>query len=350
MGQGRSHLRAFQMLDQTEVIAVCDVDEKLARRVAAEEGVPRIYTDYDQLLEDKDVDIIVVATPDHLHGRHALQGLLAGKHVLSEISMALTLEECERIIEITDKTGLKYHMGNQVRYANCLVDVKRMISEGKFGEIFYGEGEYLHNMVRSLRERGVGKDHWRIDPRHPQTTLLGGGPHAIDTLRWLMGVRFVEAKAYNSDIEIPGWPGVMTTVAIFKGDNGSVAKVTVSYGMARPYCLYFSIYGTKASFERTRIQDPSTDDSTNYLYFDSMPNVRTMIPVPVRTWNNPAIARRTGVGHGTMEIEQAMDFIEAIVEDKEPSINPREAARSCAAGICALKSAETGTAVAIPTF
>ena len=72
--------------------------------------------------------------------------LEAGKHVLSEIPMATTLAECERIIELTDRHGLKYHMGNQVRYAFCLRDVQKMIREGGLGEIFYGEGEYLHTM------------------------------------------------------------------------------------------------------------------------------------------------------------------------------------------------------------
>lgn len=77
------------------------------------------------------------------------------------------------------------------------------------------------------------------------------GPHAIDTLRWLMSVRFVEAQAYHATQQ-SRWSTTHTTVALFKANTGAVAKVTVSYGMVRPYCLYYSVYGAQGTFERSR--------------------------------------------------------------------------------------------------
>ena len=348
LGQGRSHLRAFQMLEGATVVAVCDQDERLAARVAHEFGVETRFPTYEAMLEDRSIDLIVVATPDHLHGRHAIMALEAGKHVLSEIPMATTLAECRRIIELTDRHGLKYHMGNQVRYAFCLRDVHRMIRAGDLGEIFYGEGEYLHTMDDIVADRPP--DHWRIHPQTPQTTLLGGGPHAIDTLRWLMGVDFVEAQAYHAE-QPSRWQTTHTTVAIFKAGKGAAAKVTVSYGMVRPYCLYYSVYGNEGSFERTRDQGGAVEDTINYQFHDRMSGARRMQPVTVPNWSNPAIQRQHTLGHGTMEIEQAQHFLRAIVADEEPAIGPREAARSIAAGICALQSAQQGGgAVAIPNF
>jgi predicted dehydrogenase len=348
LGQGRSHLRAFQFIEGSRVVAVCDLDSGLADRTAREFNVPRRYARYEEMLQDKDVKIVVVATPDHTHGGHAIMALSAGKHVLSEIPMATTLEECQKIVDITDRTGLKYHMGNQVRYAFCLQDVRRLIAGGDFGEIFYGEGEYLHEMGDIVR--GRSPDHWRVSSERPQTTLLGGGPHAIDTLRWLMGVRFVEAQAYHAE-QRTRWNTLHTTVALFKAETGAVAKVTVSYGMARPYCLYYSVYGTEATFERARDQGGATEDTVNYLYYNKLSGARKMVPVTLPNWNNPRIQKQYSLGHGTMEIEQAIDFLRAIRQDAEPAIGPREAARSIAAGICALKSAEQGGGVvAIPSF
>lgn len=348
LGQGTSHLRAFQMLAGSHVVAVCDQDQALAARVAKETGVDLICETYEQLLSIKAIDLIVVATPDHLHGSHVLQALAANKHVLSEIPMATTLEECQQIVAITDRTGLKYQMGNQVRYAFCLQDIKRLIAGGDLGEIFYGEGEYLHEMGDIVNHRSP--DHWRINPATPQTTMLGGGPHAIDTLRWLMGVRFVEVQAYHADAQ-SRWQTMHTTTALFKADNGGVAKVTVSYGMVRPYCLYYSVYGSEGSFERTRDQGGATQDTTNYLYHSKLPGARKMLPVTVPNWNNPRVQRQHTLGHGTMEIEQAQAFLQAIRQDEEPALGPREAARSIAAGICALQSAaQGGGVVPIPTF
>jgi predicted dehydrogenase len=348
LGQGKSHLQAFQTIEGSRVVAVCDLDRALTQRVVQQFDVDRQYTEYEQMLEDPDVQIIVVATPDHVHGQHAIMALEAGKHTLSEIPMAQTLDECHRIVELTDRSGLKYQMGNQVRYAFCLQDVQKLIAEGAFGEIFNGEGEYLHEMGDIVNHRP--SDHWRIHPATPQTTLLGGGPHAIDTLRWLMGVRFVEAQAYHVD-QPSRWNTTHTTVALFKADNGAVARVTVSYGMARPYCLYFSVYGTEGTFERTRDQGSATGDTVNYLYHNRLSGARRLIPVTLPNWSNPRVARQYSLGHGTMEIEQAQDFLRAIRTDSEPFLGPREAARSIAAGICALQSADGGGgAVTIPQF
>ena len=348
LGQGRSHLQAFQAIEGTRVVAVCDVDAALAARVAQEYSVDCTYHDYAQLLGDKQVDIVVVATPDHLHGAHAIQALEAGKHVLSEIPMAASLDECRRIVELADRSGLKYHMGNQVRYAFCLQDVQRLITGGDFGEVFYGEGEYLHDMEDIAGHRGP--DHWRIQADIPQTTLLGGGPHAIDTLRWLMGARFVAAQAFHAE-QRTRWNTRHTTVATFKTDTGGAAKVTVSYGMARPYCLYYSVYGSEGSFERTRDQGGARDDTVNYLYHSLLSGSRRLVPVTLPNWSNPKVARRYSLGHGTMEIEQAEDFVAAIRDDVEPKIGPREAARSIAPAICALQSAEQGGGlVPVPQF
>lgn len=348
LGQGMSHLRAFQMVNGSRVIAVCDINQELAARVAHENGIDTVCEAYEQLLENKEIDLVVVATPDHLHGSHVLQALDVGKHVLSEIPMATTLDECEQIIGVTDRTGLKYHMGNQVRYAFCLQDIHKLIAAGDLGEIFYAEGEYLHDMGDIINHRPPGN--WRVQPEAPQTTLLGGGPHAIDTLRWLMGVRFVEVQAYHAEFQTE-WKTLHTTSALFKADNGAVAKVTVSYGMVRPYCLYYSVYGTEGSFERTRDQGGAIQETTNYLYHSKLPGTKRMMPVSVPNWNNPQLQRQGMLGHGTMEIEQAMGFLHAIEHDEEPSLGPREAARSIAAGICALQSAQQGGGVVkIPTF
>ncbi len=351
LGQGRAHARAFQALDGSRVLAVCDLDRRLAEEVARELEVPRVYGDLEPALADRDLDLVVVATPDHLHGRHAIAALEAGKHVLSEIPMAPTIAECERIVALTRTSGLKYQMGNQVRYAHCLQDARRLVAEGAFGEIFYGEGEYLHHMDDVMRRHD--DRHWRVDRAEPQTTLLGGGPHAIDTLRWLMGVRFTSAQAFHAD-HVSRWGTLHTTAALFKTDTGGVAKVTVSYGMARPYCLYYSVYGTEGSFERTRDQGLMHEETTNLYAHERLSGTSRMIPVRLPNFSNPRLARRgvaIGAGHGTMEVEQAADLLDAIVTDREPSLGPIEAAASIVPAICALESARQGGGiVSIPSY
>ncbi|MGB3327571.1 MAG: Gfo/Idh/MocA family oxidoreductase [Thermomicrobiales bacterium] len=340
LGQGQSHLAAFHALDGVEVVAVADLNPDLRDRVAREHHVPRHYETIDALLDDKAIEGVVIATPDHVHGAHAIQALEAGKHVLSEIPMATTIEECRRIIDLTDRTGLKYQMGNQVRYAHCLQDVQRLLQAGDLGTPFYGEGEYLHALSEHIWRREA--HHWRVTGPVPQTTLLGGGPHALDTLRWLMGVRFARVSAFHSAHQTE-WGTTHTTVAIYQATNGATAKITTSYAMVRPYCLYFSVYGSEGTFERTRLQGEPGGETTNYLYHSRLSGTERMIPVTLPNWTNPLLARQAStLGHGTMEYEQARDFIAAIRHDTEPVIGPREAAASIIPLICGLTIADQG--------
>jgi predicted dehydrogenase len=341
LGQGRAHLAGLQAIDGVEVLAVADLDPDLRARVATERGIPRQYASLDALLDDDEIDLVVIATPDHLHGQHAIQALTAGKHVLSEIPMAPTIDECREIIRLTDQSGLKYQMGNQVRYAHCLQDIHGLLQSGDLGEIFYGEGEYLHNMEEFVAQREPG--HWRMAPARPQTTLLGGGPHAFDTLRWLMGTRFTHVSAFHADRLNQWGTAVHTTVAIFKASSGATAKVTTAYGMIRPYCLYYSVYGSEGSFERTRQQGGGGDDTVNYLYHSRLSGTSQMIPVTLPNFSNPDLLRRIGtIGHGTMEYEQAWDMVAAIRNDTEPPLGPREAAASIVPLICGLEAADAG--------
>lgn len=341
LGQGRAHLAALQALEGVTVLAVADLNPDLRVRIASERGIERRYDTLDELLDDREIDLVVIATPDHLHGQHAIQALNAGKHVLSEIPMATTIEECQEIVRITNQTGLKYLMGNQVRYAHCLQDIHGLIQAGDLGGIFYGEGEYLHNMHEFVANKEPG--HWRMAPVRPQTTLLGGGPHALDTLRWLMDTRFTHVSAFHAD-QLNQWgTSIHTTVAIYKAASGASAKVTTAYGMIRPYCLYYSVYGSEGTFERTRQQGEHGGDTINYLYHSRLSGTDRMIPVTLPNFTNPAVARQVGTfGHGTMEYEQARDFVAAIRNDTEPPLGPREAAASIVPLICGLQAADAG--------
>jgi len=340
LGQGTAHLAAFQHLEGSRVVAVADLNPKLRHAIADRHEVERRHETLDQLLADDGVDLVVIATPDHLHGQHAIAALQAGKHVLSEIPMATTIEECREIVALTNRTGLKYQMGNQVRYAHCLQDVQRLLRAGDLGEPFYGEGEYLHALAEHIWRRE--DDHWRIAGPVPQTTLLGGGPHALDTLRWLMGVRFDKVSAFHSAQQTE-WGTTHTTVAIYQATTGATAKITTSYAMVRPYCLYFSVYGSEGTFERTRQQGEPGGETTNYLYHSKLSGAERMIPVTLPNWTNPALARQgVATGHGTMEYEQARDLLAAIRNDTEPPLGPREAAASIVPLICGLEVAGAG--------
>jgi predicted dehydrogenase len=236
-------------------------------------------------------------------------------------------------------------MGNEVRWYPGLEAARKMAEEGFWGRIFHGEAGYLHNLrMENWRrtEPDTGEPHWRFDPRHPQTTFLGGGPHAFDTLRWLMGeTNWVEVFAYGNAPYVDGHPEPGNTVALLKGASGVIGKVQASYAMIRPYCLYFNLFGDRGTFETSRL-------AAEGLYFtDRLPPLDRMTPM------EGPYAVRTGysaLGHGSSEIHMVEDLIHAIREGRPAAINAREAARSIAPAICAYESIRTGQPVKIPAF
>ena len=350
MGQGVASIRGFQHAQGAQVVAICALDEAELEPIARQFNIALCYTDYEMMLEEAELDVVAIATPDHLHAPQAMQALSKGMHVLTEIPMATSLDDCEQMIELVEDTGLKYQMGNQVRYAPCVVHMKSLVEDGSLGDIFYGEGEYLHNTEEYYISSGRGWEHWRTASGIPQRSFTGGGMHAIDTLRWLMNDRYVEVQGYGGKYVYKQTPGKEDlAVALFRTERGGIAKVLTSGGIQRSYCLYYSVYGTKGSVERTRIQDFFADNTTNYLYLhDQMWQLNGMIPVPVHNWFDPLIKERAS--HGTMEIAQAMDFVDAILKDRRPLIDVYEAARSSAAAIVALKAIDTDERHTVPTF
>jgi predicted dehydrogenase len=319
------------------------------------------------VLDRRDVDIVALATADADHAPQALGALDAGKHVLTEIPMAVELDQCAALIAAVRRSGKHLQMAQQVRWAPYVLAAKALREAGEFGELFYAEGEYFHNVESYLRGPR-GERTWRADNAY--AGILGGGPHPYDTLRWLTGVEFAEVHAYSAK-PAGGLDRVADDhfVALFKapGRSGCIAKVAVSSGLARPYALYLSLYGTAGTWERNRQQAPGSVTSDDYLFLRKIPNLREMMPLPTfraryhsftgqlddppAALLPPEMAQRFGSqGHGAHDAMPAADLIAAILEDHPPAIDVYEGARTCAGLRCALESCRTGRPVPIPQF
>jgi len=350
--RGASHVAAFQYNPRAEVTVVCDLDRARAEEVAARYEVPQIASDFEAMVEQP-LDIVALATPDYKHGPQIVRALHAGKHVFTEIPAAVEIDQCYALIEASRCTGKYVQMGNQTRWQPPIEAAKHLAAEGAFGEFFYAEGEYFHNTASYMYD-AQGRRTWRAD--NPYAGILGGGPHAYDTIRWLTGAIFVEVHAYSNKKVLVDRVADDFFVALFKAEDGCIAKIAVSSGLQRPYCLYFSLYGTKGTYERSRLQIMGTETSEDYVFLSTVPNLKEMIPL--RTYRN--VHRRfdglgprvptAGLGHGTADYFAADDLVQAIIQDRPPRIDAYEAARTCAGLRCALESTRTGQPVRIPQF
>lgn len=171
------------------VWALCDLDERRARAFAAETGAERVYTDYDEALRDPEVDIVDLLVPHHLHCEMTVKACEAGKHVSVQKPMALSLQECDRMIEAAKKAGVLLKVYENFVFYPPYVLAKKLIDEGKIGEPL---------SIRLKMNAGCDKYGWRVDPAtwawRMQEDLSGGGElvfddgnHKFSLARYLMG-------------------------------------------------------------------------------------------------------------------------------------------------------------------
>jgi predicted dehydrogenase len=358
--RGASHVHLYQeAIAETEVVAVCDTDQQRAAEVASKYQVARTYTDYAEMLRDRDVDVVIVVTPCADHARHALMALDAGKHTHVELPLvATTLDDCWQVVKAVERTGLKLEMGNMMRWDPRNVSMRRWVSDGTIGDVFYAEGEYMHDVTALMGQpEPDGTASWRngFGKATQLTIAAGGGLHAIDTLRWILDEEFVDVTGYGNRKVAPYRDVNDTEVALFKTQTGAMARVVVSKTVRRTHSSYFAVFGTNGSVERDRHErngfDPSPEDR---LFLTRAAEAvdghyPPMTPTPIV--HDSDVEKAThGVGHGALTYLQNRDFIDSILDDRMPMLNVYEAARSCAAAISALRAIDEGRPVRIPSI
>jgi predicted dehydrogenase len=357
-GQGTSHGKVFaQMIDETEVVAVCDLNEARAKACASLLGVARVTSDYEAVLRDRDVDIVAIAIGCHLHGVAVVAALEAGKHVVVEVpAVGTTVDMVWKMVHAAERGRLKVQMGNHERWQPQKRKMKEMISAGEIGEIILAEGDYTHDGMRPELEGAVNymrfdmtqdrpvddPPHWRLGYGNPaqETMAGGGGLHAVDSLRWLMGEEFCEVMCYGNRKVAPYRAADDMQTALFKTPSGAVGRATAFYSVCRKHSRHNAVYGTDGSLEFR------WHDDRLWLAKDNHSDM-TAVDVPEVGLSDDQKRR---VGHGGMTYFQDRDFVDSILEDRQPEINVYEAARSCAAAICAGQSALEGRPVRIPSF
>jgi len=238
---GRAHLEGYLQNPNTEVHAICDTNPETLKDVQKRYSVPVASPDYRDLVRMSELEIISVASPDFYHREQSVEALLAGKHVLCEKPLALTLGDCREIVQAVRKSGRKFMVGQVVRFSPGFALTKEIIDSGEIGELFFVESEYAHDYRVAT---GVGN--WRKDPKRPREPFIGGGCHAVDLLRWIAGDP-LEVFALANHKCLPDWPVNDATIAVYKFQNGLMGKVFCSIGCVRPYTMRSVFYGTKGT-------------------------------------------------------------------------------------------------------
>ncbi len=313
---GHGHCIGYRDNPHCVVRGVCDVDEKLLAQRKEEFNAEIASTNYMDLVNDPDIDIISVASPDYFHAEHCIAALRAGKHVMCEKPMTLTMDQSKRIIAEVEKGPAKFMIGQVCRYAPGFVLAKRLIEQGFIGELYLAESEYAHSYEHA---RGVGD--WRVDPR--REPMVGGGCHAVDLLRWVAGDA-IEVAAFANHKCLRDWPVNDCTIAIIKFGNNVIGKSMTSIGCTRPYTMRSVFYGT----EGTIITD-NTSPSIQICCKKLMQGKLDWVTLPVNIANHNVSA-------------EIAEFVDCIINNKPVLTSVYEGAKTVATALAAAKSAALG--------
>lgn len=317
------HLKGVLANPNCELYAICDsaTDGRLERR--RKEYNPQIaVSDWHELVNDPNVGMAIIATPDYTHCEMTCAFLRAGVPVLLEKPMSLLLEECEEMRKVEKETGTRLMVGQVCRYNPIFTKAKQFVESGAIGDLVFVESEYAHS-YRGAR----GYDDWRVNPL--REGMIGGGCHALDFLRWVAG-NPTEVMAYANHKYLMDWPVNDSTIAIYKFPNDVMGKVFCSIGVKRDYTMRTCLYGT----EGTIIFESRGTEMKLYQVDKNGNNFTAPKMVPVQS-----------VGHNMAA--EITDFVSAMLEDRPCPIASIEGARTVAACRATVESAALGKPVQI---
>ena len=147
LGFGAEFIPIYQKHPLANMYAICQRNQEKAEEIGKAFGIEKVYTDYDELLKDPNIDAVHINTPIQNHAEQSIKALKAGKHVACTVPMATTVDECRQIVELTQQTGLTYMMMETVIYSREFLFVKEMYEKGELGKIQFLRASHQQEMA-----------------------------------------------------------------------------------------------------------------------------------------------------------------------------------------------------------
>lgn len=225
---GALYAQAFTQYQDSELVAICDLKEDLARKLAQKYGVKNVYTSYDEMLASCEMDAVTVAVPDFVHRAPVVACLEAGKHILCEKPMATTVEDCLAMVEAVDKSGKKLMVNFGNRHRPLSFQVKDTLASGQLGPL-----EYIYMRLNEKRTK-TDTLAW-ADRTNPTWFLLS---HVMDYIRWLVGAEIEEVYGLQYTGYLKREKGLDTPdtmVFLARFENGTCATLESTWVLPTSY-------------------------------------------------------------------------------------------------------------------
>jgi UDP-N-acetyl-2-amino-2-deoxyglucuronate dehydrogenase len=327
---GKVHTAELAGVEGAELVALVEPHEEVGRELAGSHGA-EWHPDLEALLARDDVDVVVLCTPSGIHADGAVAAARAGKHVISEKPMAITLDGVDRMIGACREAGVTLSVIFQYRFNRDALRLKRALDVGLFGRpVLCNALVHWHRTQAYYDEKGGWRGTWELDGGG---ALMNQSVHAVDLLQWLLGP--VESlcaytETLTHDIETED----LATAAL-RFESGAMGVIQGTTCNHRDYPLKVELRGTEgsATFEGTRLTGwyPSRDEEI--LSEEELALFPESVDEPL------------GPAHG----RQLRDIFEALREGGEPPIPGEEARKAVEIILGIYRAARSGERVSLRT-
>ncbi|MEN6405399.1 MAG: Gfo/Idh/MocA family oxidoreductase [Thermoguttaceae bacterium] len=333
----RFHARAVADIRGAKVVACFDQFPAAADRLAEEVGC-KAYHDLDQMLADPAVQVVTIGTPSGAHLEPALAAARAGKHVIVEKPLEITLRRCDQIIEACEKAGVTLSTIFPSRFHEPSMEIKRAVEQGRFGRLTLGDAIVKWYRSQAYYDSGAWRGTWQLDGGG---ALMNQAIHSVDLLTWLMGP-VVEIRAQIGLLAHQRIAVEDVATATIRFANGALGVIEATTAAYPGYLKRIEIHGDAGS---------AVMEEEDLVKWDfAKPNSRD-----AAIHQRMAEHKSTGGGaadpkaighHGHMR--QFQNVLSAIKKGQKPLIDGHEGRRSVEIILGIYKSAETGRAVSLP--
>ncbi len=339
--RGPSSLRRLSLIEGVEIKALCDIrPESLEKgqKILADSGMPpaREYgldeNDWKRMCESEDIDLIYQVTPWRLHTPVSVFAMEHGKHAAVEMPAALTIEDCWKLIETSEKTRKHCMMLENCCYDFFELLTLNMVRQGVFGEIIHADAGYIHNQIEIAFKKNNYPGMWLLkesqmrNGNHYPTHGLGPVCQILsinrgDRLTSIVSMQsndfsygpkaseLAEKDAFYKEFDTNSYRGNMNT-SILKTDKGKTIMLQHDVSSPRPYSRIYMVSGTKATAQKWPLPQKISIDGHNWLNDEEMKELEKKYNPPIIK-KIGELAKQVG-GHGGMDFTMDWRLIDCL--------------------------------------
>lgn len=331
------HAKALEEIRGARLVACFDQNKESADRFAAAFGATA-YDDLDAMLADPSVDVVTICTPSGAHMEPAVAAANAGKHVIVEKPLEVTLKRCDKIINACKKNGVVLSTIFPSRFHESSLTLKAAIDKGKFGRLTLGDAYVKWFRTQEYYDSGQWRGTWALDGGG---ALMNQAIHSVDLLTWLMGpIESLTAQTTTLAHERIEVEDVAVAVVRFK--NGALGVIEATTAAFPGMLKKIEIHGDQGS---AVIEE---EDIIQWQFSKMNAKDKAIAGrVETQTTTGGGAADPSAIGHAA-HAHQFRDVIKAIKKGTQPAIDGIEGRRSVEVILAIYQAAKTGKTVQLP--